>query len=324
MPTESISEDSLVAFNQNRPGDLYTTSGVSDSLLSLPAPFGAWPDLRREDTSQTGLELKYLREQTKSLAYYGSKSIQPEASTNYVTGRLGKHLLHPKSLQAKPRKALTGTWEAVILLAALFFLALLRFNYPKRLSAFWDAFWVKRFGMQLMREENVQGQRTSWFLNLVFVISVSSFLYAAFSPFQPILLPPDPGFQYLFLTILILCAYGLKWLVYKISGLIFNTEREVDEYLFQVFITNQIAGIFFLTLAIILDFQQVAPRESVIQAGAVLALLLFSFRTVRGFGMALASSRVRGVYIFLYFCTLEIVPLLWIVKILDNIGINIL
>lgn len=325
MPTAAISGDSLKAVKQHQSVAADSLHPVGrDSLLSLPSPLGVWPDTRSTEAPQTSRELKYLQEQSRSLAFYGKKSIRPETPTKYVTGRLGSHLLHPQNAQVIPRQAFTGGWEATVLLTAVFLLALLRFHYQKRLSAFWDAFWVKRFGLQLMREENVQGQRTSWFLNLVFVLSVSSFLYAAFSPFQPIFLPASPGFQYLFLSFLVLCAYGVKWLVFKISGLVLNTEREVDEYLFQIFITNQIAGIFFLTLVIVLEFQRVFPRAYIIHTGAILALLLFLFRSARGFGMALASARVRGVYIFLYFCTLEIVPLLWIVKVLSNMGFKIL
>ena len=96
----------------------------------------------------------------------------------------------------------------------------------------------------------------------------------------------------------------MRWL-YADSGLI-------REYLFESFLINKAVGVLFLPMAIAVVFINIGKLSALFPLAAILILMLLVFRIVQGIRMSTSYS-VSWVYIILYLCTLEILPVLLLV-----------
>jgi hypothetical protein len=112
-----------------------------------------------------------------------------------------------------------------------------------------------------------------------------------------------------------ICFYFLKLLTNKASGYIFKVNKETDEYIFNQFIVLQILGLLLIICCIILRYSVDINKEFVIYFGFGTLMIGFIIRMIKSFGIANMNS-YSPVYIFLYLCTLEILPLIIIVKLI--------
>jgi hypothetical protein len=232
---------------------------------------------------------------------------------DYKPSHFKGHLLQPVHNGPIIRTVGHENWQLVLILGVVFLIASLRLVYPKRFTMLWNAFRLKRFANQLFREENVLTQRISVLLFIIFLVSGSYFLFSSnevlgyfIEKDQKILLF---GKVLLFFTVFILS----KFLIHSIFGFIFKTQKEMAEYLFNMSVIQQIGGIGLFILMVMQVLGAGIPTEIILWAGAATFIAMFGFQTYRGFSSALGT--VSPVYFFLYFCALEILPLIWILKI---------
>lgn len=225
------------------------------------------------------------------------------------------HLLRAKNFEPKIKVNEQQNWMVVIILASLFLVAILRVFYQKKFTLFVNAFVSKRFSNQIIREENALTQSTSVMLTIVFFISISLFFYLVTQHFHQSLSGYD-GFQK-FSVIFLFCIgfYFLKLLANKAGGYIFKVNKETDEYIFNQFIVLQILGLLLIICCILLKYSVNINKEIIIYFGFGTLILGFIVRMIKSFGIANMNS-YSPVYIFLYLCTLEILPLLIIVKLI--------
>ena len=99
---------------------------------------------------------------------------------------------------------------------------------------------------------------------------------------------------------------------------IITTKHELgSEYIFNVFLHSQVIGIILFPMVVCLQFSRY-PIEWFLYPSMVIYILFFTLRTFRGFVIASSEQNSGFLYIILYFCALEILPLLVLVKFLVN------
>lgn len=104
----------------------------------------------------------------------------------------------------------------------------------------------------------------------------------------------------------------LKTISIKLAGFIFKTTVATSEYLSNIFFFNTIAALLFIPLLI---FSVYVPTDFVIVVIIVLAIILFIFRLVRGLVISLDVQNYSFYQKFMYFCALEILPVIWVAKV---------
>lgn len=105
----------------------------------------------------------------------------------------------------------------------------------------------------------------------------------------------------------------LKTISIKLAGFIFKTQSQASEYLSNIFFFNTIAAMLFIPLLI---FSVYVPTDFVIVVIIILAIILFIFRLVRGLIISLDNQNYSFYQKIMYFCALEILPVIWIGKVL--------
>ena len=166
---------------------------------------------------------------------------------------------------------------------------------------------------QLEREEVNLFRPYALALNFLFVVNVAFLIYKV-NERSPFVLPDSPAFhQFVFMlgAVLLLALFRLtaNWIV----GNVTNNQKLVSEYTVSSTLVNQTFGLLLFPCLAILQFSDVLPAVFFWIAVVIVSLSVL-LRWYRGLLMCAGEQRLGFVQIFSYFCALEILPVLVLVK----------
>lgn len=292
-----------------------TTKIIENSYFTVPYRCVLNRDSLKAEMRKVVLEIDTI---PKGLDLIVSQSLKDSTQlkpTQFSESIFSRHLLITKKIEPKPKPYESQNWLVLIFVLVLFLIGILRVFYQKKFMLFINAFVSKRFSNQIIREENAISQSTSVVLSIVFFISISVFFYSA-SRYFHLNYSEYSDIQYFFVILLACIAfYFLKFLLNKLGGFIFKAYKETDEYIFNQFLVIQILGLLLTIWCILLNYSPKISKEVIIYIGFGTLTIGFLVRMIKGFGIANMNS-YSPVYIFLYLCTLEILPLIIIVKLI--------
>jgi hypothetical protein len=153
------------------------------------------------------------------------------------------------------------------------------------------------------------------FLNFCLVSSLISFAAFKFYDWEVAGLSGLSLYGVIFLAIT--GAYMFKLVIAALLRKIFADPGLLKEYLYVVFLVNKAAGIILMPLALGLIYLNVGTLQNIFLAVAIILVILALYRTVQGAVLSV-GYRVPKVYIILYLCTLEIMPLLVIIEVMSR------
>lgn len=208
----------------------------------------------------------------------------------------------------------TSDWVFLILTLTLVGIAILLYNFNRRFKQSIQSFFQFYSLHQLSREGNFMTERVGLILYSIFLICLSMFTYQANFFLSDGYIFSDRGIP---LFIKILLGYTLffttKSGIYFFSGRIFET-REASYYIvLDDFLISCINGLILLPILFITTY---SPSVAVFYIGIGLLCITFIYRLVRAVAIGLNVSQFSLFYLFLYLCSLEIVPVMVIAKLL--------
>jgi hypothetical protein len=209
----------------------------------------------------------------------------------------------------------SGDWATLVFIVCLIVLAWIQTFYPKRLIQIFRAVAQPHFLNQLEREGNLFKERIRLGLSLIYYCISSVFIFLLLNEFG--FRPPGPKSLTLAAVIFtgLLLFESLKSLVVYLIGIIFNNSETARQYQLNTMIFNHIIGITLLPVIITAFYWN---NGNIIIAGIVIVSLLLLYRTFRGFLTGLSNSGYNLFYLFLYICTLEILPLFILFKVVSK------
>ena len=183
----------------------------------------------------------------------------------------------------------------------------------KRLHQLIKGFYLNRLSGPLSREEYVGSNRSAVLLSVLFLITITLFagqtaLYYNynFSESRPML--------YFSIATALFLMYSVKILVIRLIGAIFKLGKEAADYIATLFLFIHILGLFMLPVVVGLTFVKQLNPLIFIYTGFGIAVGFLCIRLLRGMLIGFSSARVSGFYLFLYPCTLEILPFVVFLK----------
>ncbi len=266
----------------------------------------------RFPTDSMGIDTSF---QFRDILATGTSSSDEDTFTYFSLFR--PHSLETQNANPLSINKLTPDWLLGVILLVITILTWLRFVFNKNLGQIFDAFFSNSITNQIVRDENILVQRASVLLTIIFNLVAAVLLYQISNVYD---LTPDyvgEGFtRFILYALLISLIYSVKFILLKLTGYIFNQDRSIATYIFNIFLINNVLGIFLLPIVIGLAFLPGIYSVFLIYAGGALALSAFIYRLIRGLIIGLSSSSFSPYYLFLYLCTLEILPLLLVFKFL--------
>jgi hypothetical protein len=289
-----------------------------DTLRTVPA---ATDSLRRHHRRDSLQEMPAARAATDSLRFSARKP-EPElrnlpvewmdilASNRYLN--FGGQALRVREATFE-RESADGLFYLIV--GLLFFYAVIRMGFSKYLDNLLTLFFRVSVRQQQLREQVLQSPVPALLLNLLFVLSGS--LYADFFLQYMHGIRRDQFWTwFLYGAGLLTLIYLGKFIFLKITGWIFNISRATDTYLFIVFMTNKIIGIFLLPFLVILSFSGSLISSICFTGSALLIGTFYLYRLIAAYKSLRKEINISILLFFLYLCAFEIAPLLLIYKVL--------
>lgn len=206
-------------------------------------------------------------------------------------------------------------WFTIILLLMIIGVTAIKILYRKIFSQMVAAFFSLAVTNQIVRDENLLVQRATILLNIIFYVVGALFLYQLsiiFNWNQPIL---NEGIIRFFLfAILLACIYSLKMIMLKALSYVFEIDRPVSTYIFSLFLINNSVGLVLIPLIAIATYIFFIKATTIIFISLGIVMLAFIFRLWRATTIGLSLPRFSLYYLFLYFCALEIAPVVIMFK----------
>jgi len=202
-----------------------------------------------------------------------------------------------------------------LLVGLLFYFAIVKMFFGKYLANLLTLFFRASMRQQQLREQVLQSPFPSLLLNILFVITGG--VYGAFLlRFYNYGSPEDFWIHFLYCAGILAALYLIKFTVLRVTGWIFNIKRAVETYLFVVFMTNKIIGIFLLPLLILISFSGNGIIEIWITLSIIMIGIFYIYRFIAGYSTLHKEIKISGLHFFLYLCAFEVAPLLLIYKVL--------
>jgi hypothetical protein len=188
--------------------------------------------------------------------------------------------------------------------------------YYRIFKQLFSAFFNITTTNQIVRDESVLLQRASLVLSVISYMLMGLFVYQL-----SIYLRWDMGIlqggllRFAFLSVAIAAAYSIKMISLRFLSAVFDLERPIALYIFNVFLMVMMIGLLLLPVNILLAYAPAGIRFWTIAVSVSIIGLLFLYRLVRAIGIWIGIPGFSLFYLFLYLCAFEIAPLLIIWKV---------
>jgi hypothetical protein len=206
-----------------------------------------------------------------------------------------------------------GLWVHAIVLICFTLLVVLRVYDFRRISMLVQGFVRPAAVATLYREESALTSRVSFFLIVNFILMSTLFLWQAAAYSSELDIQPVAA---LWIALTIFGVYVVKIISTRMLGFVFEVKEAAREYAYNIVLFNKTVGLLLFPVTLLLAYARQIPSSWLIGLGLGLWGLVLLYRLLR---LSFIGFSVRGVsifYIILYLCTLEILPVLVIIKLL--------
>lgn len=197
--------------------------------------------------------------------------------------------------------------------AMLVIFAILKNAFSKQLSAIVESFFSNRILNNINKEDNLF---SSWpflllFIQFGFILGMFFFLVAQYYDMYQ----AKHGFKFFFtISITIIVFYALKLVILRFIGYLFNVQKPVGEYISILYLSYFNASLLFIPLVVAFALSPLKYGVIYIALAYLLLGVIFAFQLLRAGITILSNNKFSKIHLILYFCALEICPILVLIK----------
>lgn len=212
------------------------------------------------------------------------------------------------------------SWVMVVIVLSVMLLGYLYSAFHSRFNLFLKAVFMSRYSAQASREERFLSHPSSLILSLNFVLVASLFVLQISSSGAFFLVQAKFTLQsFLLIAVLVFCVYAVKILVLRTLANVTERQELVGEYIVSTFLINQFLGIVLIPVIMFSAYGPHVFSSKALLLGVVFFLCGFIFRIGKGMLLVLEKRGASLFYLILYLCTLEILPLLVGIKLIEKL-----
>jgi len=230
----------------------------------------------------------------------------------YETSPFRAHQLQVKTLNNTIHSHYPSDWIVLSFLGCFIIVAWVHFFYFKRIRQIYYAPLSQRFLNLLTKEGNLFRERISVALTIIYLVTYSLFLGLVIKEFIPGLIARFNDYQvFAFCAAAVILFWVLKICIIRFLGIVFRTSSSTSDYLQNILVSMFISGLILLPLLILTVFLH---SDILIYITLITICFLYIFRVMRGYFIGISLKKFSYLFLFVYLCTLEILPLLVILK----------
>lgn len=205
-------------------------------------------------------------------------------------------------------------WAIGVYIFALIIFATVRLFFNKYLNQLFNAAVNYPTATRLFRERSLNILHGSFRLEVLFYVIFSYFLFQAGQEF---------GYDYKLSTLAsyfvilggVIAYFIGKRILYSLLGLFTENRISAQEYLFNFSQYLRVLGLILLLVSLIINFASFSNPRVLFYIGIVLIFIVYLLALLRG-ARILLMKHFSISYLILYLCTLEILPLVFIYKLI--------
>ncbi len=200
-------------------------------------------------------------------------------------------------------------WVLGIIVFSFILLVWVKLLYNKVLSASVNSIFNYQISHNLFRDKSNLTQKAFLIMDLVFYVNAGLFIYLSAKHFNLTLVRPEGIKAFLLFTCFIFTVYLIRYILSIIVGYLSATQKIFAEYFHNISIHARVTGLVLLPFLIAIPYADYRITPVVIFAGAGIIALAYILRIIRGIKI-LTLKKISLLYLFLYLCTLEFIPVL--------------
>ncbi len=204
-------------------------------------------------------------------------------------------------------------WVPGILIICFVLLAWGRLFYRRRLDMIFRAVFAKNYANQLIREGNIFNERIGLVLFLIYLAVISLFVYLSIPIVSEAEIPLSDGWLYSSILVFFMGFWIFKVTLARVLSLLFNTTEYSRELMANMYLFNLFAGIVLLPLVACMAYAQ---TDIFLYISLLVIALIYILRIMREGIIGFRVINFSVFHLFLYLCTLEILPMIVLAKIL--------
>lgn len=217
------------------------------------------------------------------------------------------------NLKIQFRQQPVADWEIIISVLIFILLATIRVSSDTYLGKLFTAIFNRVAFARLYREKIADTIFNIHFrLSSLYYANIAYVLYYAFNQFD-ITNGLHGLLLYLALLLLIYVLVELKAALYRFGGWIFGTSEVMDEFVYYMLSGNRAAGVALSPVVLLMMLQSGLAGELALALGVVIVTFTYVNTLIKGF-RTIAQKVFSVSYLILYLCTLEILPLLVLLR----------
>ncbi|NTW24260.1 MAG: DUF4271 domain-containing protein [Lentimicrobium sp.] len=219
----------------------------------------------------------------------------------------------PNKIIPSLRQSTDYDWLAALLLVCLIILAWVKYYNTRRIKQLFKAVAARHNVNQLVRDGNLVEERITPGLALVYLsgIAIIAFQFGSETLGQLLRLPNSLIF------LIIIAGLSILWLIklmlIRLTGFIFKTKQDTNELVLTNLIFNGGIGILIFPF-VVAGFYSGNLLLTRIAIGILLTGMILRF--FRSLLVGLSAQTFSVLYLFTYLCTLEILPVLFLYKVM--------
>jgi hypothetical protein len=206
-------------------------------------------------------------------------------------------------------------WLVGVILVIFLLFATVRLIFNKYLSQLIHATINNSTFTRMFRERYFNLLHASFRLDLIFNLTLALFGYQFLSMHKISLGHTKSYYVYLTCLATIIGYFFAKRFIYYMVGILTESKSEVLEYLFNITVFNRVLGLFLVPVTAVIAFIPLTQVEPLMYVGLGIVVIFYLLSLTRGIKIFM-KKQFSILYLILYLCTLEILPLLLIYNLL--------
>lgn len=203
-----------------------------------------------------------------------------------------------------------------LLMGVVLLLAFVRSVFPRYFKNLFVLFLQTSLRQKQTRDQLLQDNLGSLFVNLLFIISTS--IYGALMIRNREWLDYPFWHIVFFGAALLTVVYFGKFIFLQFSGWVFNSKEAALNYTFTVFLVNKVLGVLLIPFLFLMAFAKPGIREVALTVSLGLMVLLLLYRYIISFATIRNTLKVNALHFLLYLCAVEILPLMLLYKLMSD------
>jgi len=208
-------------------------------------------------------------------------------------------------------------WLSIFLIFSVVIIGILRISSMKFLRELFNSAFYSQAATKMYSSVNIRNSKPSFVLSFLFFVNTGLFIFEALVFYRATIFGQE-GFSLLLIVWSVIVGYDvIKGFLYRMTGFVFDTSFLTGEYLFNAAMLSKVYAIVLLPIISVIPYVNIWMIPNLIKIGVGIFIALYIWQLFRGLKIFFQNT-FSGFYMFLYFCALEILPLVILYKILFN------